>query len=66
MKGTDSLHDFDDNNVDDFVAQAAYFQKGTPFFHGLTEQHMTNKTKIENIPLVIIDLLLIMITSIIK
>ena len=39
----DSKHEFDDDDVDEFVDRAIYFQNGTPFFHGLTEEQMSNK-----------------------
>lgn len=36
-------HEFDDDEVDEVVDQATYFQKGKPCFHGLTEEKMTLK-----------------------
>ena len=61
LDDVDSIHAYDEDDIDEFVSRASYFQDYVPIFHGLTDEEATKKkSKSRNMGKVTIDQWLMM------
>ena len=57
LDDVDSIHSYDEEDIDGFVDRASYFQNSVPIFHGLTDEEAIKKqSKSRSMGKVTIDL----------